>query len=266
MKEDEQGEADTANAGAGEHESGSLLGWAASGAWKLGLSGPRLAFKLARKGAAEAEKLALSTLKRRMEAVAWDDDEAAPVDSESPVAPRPATTAGHRPSAPPADPASLLAQLLEASQVQTQDSARELLTLRTLRQLVPDEVRILAALADGHEAPLMHLGAGPLVGPATQRWLENLSPVGREAGVALPDQVPMYITHLRELGLLESGDEDKSAQLKYQILEGDTRLRRTSEEIEKSGLRPKLFRRSIKMSEAGLAFWAACEPKEIKSW
>lgn len=248
-----------------ERESRSLLGWAASGAWKLATTGPRLATRLARRGFDEAEKLALSTLKRRMDAVAADD-ETESVDAEHPIAPRPAPAAGHRPAAAPADAASLLANLLESALEQTPASARERLTLRILRQLVPDEARILGALSDGHDAPLMHLGAGPLVGPATQRWVENVSAIGKEAGVALPDKVPSYITHLRELGLLESGDEDKSAQIKYQILETDSAVRAACTEIEKNGLRPKMFRRTIRMSAAGKALWAACEPKESKSW
>lgn len=264
MREEGETEEPAEPAGSGP-ESASLVGWAASTAWKLASKGPKLTIKLARRGFDEAEKLTLSTLKRRMDAVAAAD-ESEPGDDEVRGAPRAAPAEGHASATAAMDAATLLAQLLEASQTQTQSSARELLALRTLRQLVPDEVRILAALADGHGAPLMHLGAGPLVGPATQRWMENLSPIGKEAGVSLPDQVPTYITHLRELGLLESGDEDKSVQIKYQILEGDTKLRQASEEIEKEGLRPKLFRRTIKMSAVGLAFWAACEPKEKKSW
>lgn len=253
-----------AHASAPADEPTSLLGFVASGAWKLATGAPRLAIDLAHHGLSEAERRALSTLRRRMDAVA--DGEAPPSEdldmvSTPPPAPRRAAPASERPTA-----AGLLAQLLETSMEQTVDEARERLALRVVRQLVPDETRILAALADGHESALVHLGAGPLVGPATQRWLENLSPVGKEAGARLLDEVPRYLAHLRHLGLLEAGGEDKSLQLKYQLIEADTLVRQTCAQIEKNGLRPKFFRRTIRISQAGKAFWAACQPPDAPSW
>lgn len=245
----------------------SFLSLFASGAWNVATKAPRRAIDLAQRGLSEAERLALTTLRRRMDAVSDDEDlggDRTGSVSDAPSPPRASTSATARAPAPTA--AEALAQLMEASLEQTEASAREALILRTVRQLVPDEARILAALADGHSVALMHVGAGPMVGPATQRWLENLSPVGKEAGVQLVDQTQAYIAHLRELGLLESGDEDKSLQLKYQLMEGDTKVRKTAEEIEKNGLRTKFFRRTLRMSEAGKAFWAACEVKDRESW
>ncbi|HKY89395.1 MAG TPA: Abi-alpha family protein [Nevskiaceae bacterium] len=241
-------------------ETSSIPRLLAGGAWKIATGGPRYALKLAHRSVNLAEKLALSTLRKRMDAVA---------PAPAPAAEDEVVVSPVRSASTPAAPATgsitasvLMARLLDASQEQNATSARERLALRIVRQLVPDEARILAALADGHSAALVHVGAGPIVGPATQRWLENLSPVGREAGVALIDQTPRYITHLRDLGLLESGDEDKSLQLKYQLIEADTKVRETCAQIEKSGLRPKFFRRTIRISDAGTAFWATCEPKE----
>lgn len=254
---------DNAGAGAGTEggeDSPSLAGVLVGGAWKLATRGPRKALELARQGVTEAERLALTSLRRRMDAATEDKDR--PAESGESFE-RPFS---HASRGSPATAAALMAQLLEAALEQSQESAREALLLRTVRQLVPDEARILAALADGHSAALMHLGAGPMVGPATQRWLENLSPVGKEAGVQLIDQTPAYITHLRALGLLESGDEDKSLHIKYQLMEGDTKVRKTAEEIEKCGLRPRFFRRSLRISAAGKAFWDACEPKEKQGW
>ena len=255
----------------GDRASGSLVGMLASSAWQIASKGPRMALDLAQKGVSEAEKLALSTLRRRMDAVASVEDHLPETDAgtETDTA---SATAGTSESAPRRQPATrqtaadAMARLMEASLEQSVESARELLALRIIRQLVPDEARILAALADGHASALMHVGAGMVVGPATQRWLENLSPVGREAGVALIDRTPQYIAHLRELGLLESGDEDRSLQLKYQLMEADTLVRKTCEEIEKAKLRPKFMRRTIRMSDSGKAFWDTCEPKERESW
>lgn len=246
----------------------SFLSLFASGAWSVATKGPRKALNLAQRGLTEAERLALTTLRKRMDAVSDEDGFDDRAESSS-GGENPAPVRSHAPSparAPAQTASDALAQLMEASLEQSEASAREALLLRIVNQLVPDEARILAALADGHSSALMHLGAGQMVGPATQRWLENLSPVGKEAGVQLVDQTSAYISHLRELGLLESGDEDKSLQLKYQLMEGDTKVRKTAEEIEKNGLRPKFFRRTLLMSEAGKAFWAACEPKDRQSW
>lgn len=253
----------------------SFLGFVASGAWKLATGAPRLAIDLAHKGFSEAERRALNRLRRRMDAAAAADrahDEDAEVDEVH--AARPAGPGARADAAAPLAGASvarvtagaLLARLLEESAEQSVESAQERLNLRIVRQLVPDEARILAALADGHGAALVHLGAGPRVGPATQRWMENLSPVGKESGVRLPDRTPLYVKHLRDLGLLESGDEDKSLQLKYQMIEADTQVRKACAEIEKSGLRPRFFRRTIRMSQAGLALWTACGGTGNQSW
>jgi hypothetical protein len=250
------------------HESSSLLGALASGAWKLGTSVPRRAYSVARWSATEAEKLALTTLKRRMEAVSDDDAAGCATDGSSEGGVRAAASRTAQSSAAdaPQKASQIIAQLLEDSMEQTADQARERVLLRIARELVPDEARILAGLADGHAAALVHVGAGQIVGPATQRWLENLSPVGKECGVRLLDEVPNYIRHLRDLGLLESDEEDKSLQLKYQIIEADTKVREVCTQIEKSGMRPKFFRRTIRMSEAGKAFWVACETGEKQGW
>lgn len=251
----------------------SFFGYVASGAWKLAAGAPRFAMDLAHKGLSEAEKRALNGLRRRMDAAAQTGHEHDDHQHDGDSSPMPPSARSDSPT-PPAGAAAgtrvtagaLLARLLEESAEQTVESAQERLYLRIVRQLVPDEARILAALSDGHSAALVHLGAGPLVGPATQRWLENLSPVGRECGVRLLDKTPAYLKHLRELGLLESGEEDKSLHLKYQLIEADTQVRKTCAAIEKSGMRPKFFRRTIRMSEAGLALWKACDATANQSW
>lgn len=74
----------------------------------------------------------------------------------------------------------------------------------------------------------------------------------------LLDQTSVYVTHLRRLGLLESDDEDKTMQIKYQLIEADTLVRKTCAQIEKAGLRPRFFRRTIRISDTGRDFWAAC--------
>lgn len=257
-QEETQGADEPSSSQAGE--GGSLLGVLANGAWKLAAEGPRLALDLAQKGLSEAERLALSTLRRRMDAVA-EDAWPEPSSERGDDAAATVTPAGE-PAGAATSAAEVMAQLLDQAQEQTRNDAYAYLALRITRQLVPDEARIVAALSDGHESPMIHLAAGPRIGKATQRWLENISAIGRESGTQLVDQTADYVQHLRELGLLESGEEDRDPRMlvKYQLLEADSRVREACAEIEKQGLKPRFFRRTIRLSEAGHAFWAACNP------
>ncbi|MGQ0502285.1 MAG: Abi-alpha family protein [Panacagrimonas sp.] len=235
-------------------DAAALFGMVASGALKLASRGPRKALDLAQRGITEGERLALTTLRKRMDAAAMEPDAAA-ADHRAPARPASRRAADANPVA------TVIASLLDESLAQTRETALAALHLRIAQRLLPDEARILAALSDGHGAALMHLCSGPWTGPAGRRWLENLSPVGREAGVQLAEQTPAYLTHLRSLGLLETGDEDKSLSIKYQLMEADSLVRKTWAEMEKHGLRPKFLRRTVRLSEAGRAFWAACQQR-----
>jgi hypothetical protein len=149
--------------------------------------------------------------------------------------------------------------LMEQGAEQTEEQAEFALFQRIIDQLVPDEVRILSALSKGAVFPLMHIGVGPRVGPTTRRIAENLSTIGKPAGVTLLAQVPSYITHLRMLGVLESGAEDKAMEIKYQMLEGDTEVRRIVEETPRgAGSSVRYLRRTLRMSKFGSRFWDAC--------
>ena len=63
--------------------------------------------------------------------------------------------------------------------------------------------------------------------PHRRRVLENASSVGRAAGVALPEYVHLYVSHLRRLGLVEPGPEDQSLKDEYDILLTEPKLRAT---------------------------------------
>ena len=101
------------------------------------------------------------------------------------------------------------------------------------------------ALSDGSSYPLVHI-AEPGVGSYQKLVLENASSVGRAAGVALPDRVHLYVSHLRRLGLVESGPEDHSLKDEYDILLTEPKLRETIASIGKgaSGCRESSAGRS----------------------
>jgi hypothetical protein len=98
------------------------------------------------------------------------------------------------------DLAALLADLLVVSTEQSADAARQRLHLAVLRELQPDEARILAALSDGTRYAVLHVVVRLHLGGSGPALLENASTVGRAAGVALPDMVPWYVGHLLRLG------------------------------------------------------------------
>lgn len=237
-----------------QEQAQSTVSMLAGGAWKLGTAGPRLALRMTQYGMQQAERVALKSLRKRLDAVKESADEFSGgvdrADGESELS-----------AAPSARPAQEINRLLKIAEDQTLEQAQERLLLNTIRALVPDEARILAYLASGNSCALLHLASGPKVGPATRRWMDNLSNLGHEANVTLRDQTSNYISHLRDLGLLESDQEDKSFSAVYEKLEVETEVRKAITAIEKDGHRARFFRRTIRLSEQGQAFCSSCFPQ-----
>jgi hypothetical protein len=158
-----------------------------------------------------------------------------------------------------ADPAVVLGDLLDRAAAQNTAQAWRYLYAALLNRLVPDEARILAALSDGEAHPLLHVALGAPVGPVARRLLDNVSTIGRTAQLRLQEQVPSYITHLRALGLVQTGPEDKAFEIRYQILESDAMVRRSVEAAKAdSNLSVRYLRRTLKTSPLGARLWQAC--------
>jgi hypothetical protein len=222
------------------------------------------------------ERAALDELRRRLD----DGDPARPphVDVPPPVptapppapdmTPVPAGTAAAAP-APTEEPEPLrvaMVELLLRSIEQTPQRAREYHLLSVLRELLPDEARILAALADGAGYPVVHVERRTGVAGA-ERLLSNASTVGRAAGVAQLRDVPRYLTRLRRLDLVELRDPDPGLQVAYEILLTDQDVR-AAECAAREGGRPRFVRRTLRLSALGHDLWAACHPRETieASW
>lgn len=153
-----------------------------------------------------------------------------------------------------------MAELLLRSMEQTAHRAREYYYLSLLRQLVPDEARILSALADGSTFPAVHVDIRTGVA-GTERLLSNASTVGRAAGVADLPAVPRYVTRLRSLDLVELRDADPELSVSYEILLSDSTVRAAEEEARTRG-RARIVRRTLAMSALGRTLWDACNPHE----
>jgi DNA-binding transcriptional ArsR family regulator len=183
-----------------------------------------------------AEVLAIEHLKRRLELL------------EPRQLPRPA-------DAPP-EPAQQLDRLLTRAVGQSTSGSRRELYGTLLDQLVPDEARILAALSDGGRAAIVHVL--PRRGAPV---LENASSVGRAAGVAVPPLVPVYITHLLRLGLVELEDDDGTRGLDYELLMAETTVREALARASNAGvLPPRVVRQMVRLSELGRELWADARP------
>lgn len=154
-----------------------------------------------------------------------------------------------------------MAELLNQSANADAPRAAEYLYSVILRQLVPDEARILAALADGDPRPSVDVVVRNALGGNQRALLRNLSSVGRAAGVSAPAYVPVYLTRLHRLGVLDIGDEDPTMAEQYDILLTD-HLVREAEAKAKPGRRggTRIVRRTVRISDLGLDFWAQADP------
>lgn len=154
-------------------------------------------------------------------------------------------------------------ELLSRSVHDTPIESREQLHRVLVGELVPDEARILSALSDGSRYPLVDI-ARPGVG-SNKLVLENASSVGRAAGVALPDRVHLYVSHLRRLGLVEAGPEDHSLKDEYDILLTEPSLRAIIGEMGKGPRGARIIRRTVRISDLGRELWeAARSPQDAR--
>jgi hypothetical protein len=149
-----------------------------------------------------------------------------------------------------------MAELLNRSIGFGRERAKEYLYAIMLRQLTPDEARILSALSGGSPFPLIDVAERTNRGTAGRIVLRNASTVGKSAGVSLIDQVPSYVTRLVGLGLVDIGEEAPSLETQYQMLMTDETVRRAENSVK----RAKFVRRTVHISRLGTQFWEACDP------
>lgn len=190
----------------------------------------------------------------------------APSNQTQPPLPE-STGSGHQRSKTPktddrrAELSAEMRRLLDRSVSQSRLSSQYELYAGLLRQLLPDEARILAALSDGGSAPVVHVISRTRRPNGGRRVLKNASSVGRSAGVALPELVPTYVTHLLQLGLVELDVADDANETDFELLMAETVVRRALEQAgEDSVLPPRTVRQTLRMSALGQSLWAACRP------
>lgn len=236
---------------------GRLASWAARTGYSLGkrLPGADSAERTLR----SFEQKALAELRRRLESAS---DPYLATLSDAPALPQ--TSNGHNDSSSgavplpmPAEPLRAgMAALLNRSTHLSRDAARDYLYATILRQLTPDEARILSTLSDGAAYPLVDVAERTSLGGAGRVVLRNASTVGKAAGVSANDHVPAYVSRLIGLGLAEIEDESDELSTQYEVLLTDETVRRAQDLVR----RARFIRHTLRISPLGLAFWQACDP------
>nr|WP_246257017.1 Abi-alpha family protein [Amycolatopsis anabasis] len=233
---------------------GRFAGWAARTGYSLSKRLPGI--DTAERGLRQLERTVLGELKKRLDEV--DDPYLVALSAASTMHPNGAEP-GKDAVAVVGAPEPLRAamgELLNRSIGFGREQSREYLFAIILRQLTPDEARILSALSDGAPFPLIDVAERNALGGAGRFVLRNASTVGKSAGVSLLDQVPSYVTRLLGLGLADVDEEVPALETQYEILLTDDTVR----EAENSVKRAKFVRRSVRVSRLGAQFWAACDP------
>ena len=159
----------------------------------------------------------------------------------------------------PTDPAPLrsaMTELLARSANRNATSSQEYLFGTIISQLVPDEARIIAALADGRPRATVDV-VDRSRGRAT--LLANASLVGLAADVAEPRNTPTYLVRLRGFGLAEFGPEDEALSNEYDALARDHTVR-AAQSVARRPSSTRLRRGSVRISPLGQSFWAATDP------
>lgn len=195
------------------------------------------------KGLSWYERQVMTVLRARMDALppADPDVHGPPAESERPLPDR-------------------MRELLDRALEQDRRSGEGDLHSALLGQLVPDEARILAALSGGDAAPLVHVYAWSRAGLLGEPVLEDATLVGRTAGLALPDRAPVYVRHLRALGLVEVGPEAPELKTEYEILLAQDDVRAAVKQASVGPVAPRVSRHALRLSSLGHELWRACDP------
>ncbi len=159
---------------------------------------------------------------------------------------------------------SAMTELLQRSTDPDRGKSRDYLFGTIVSQLVPDEARILAALAPGTPYALVDVVAKQLGRSAARTVLADASTVGVAAGISTPANTSTYIARLRTFGLVDIdtvGSDSGDLAPQFDTLETDDAVRAARSEIEQVKFgSARLVRKTLTLSSFGREFWLACAP------
>ena len=162
------------------------------------------------------------------------------------------------------DPAPLrtaMSELLHRSSEASGRKSRDYLFGTIVSQLVPDEARILARLADGRSFATIDVVAKAGARSAPRIVLANVSTVGAAAGVGVPRSTATYLTRLKGFGLIDFDTPADDLADQFATLNTDEAVLEARASIARAKLGTmKFVRKSVSLSPLGREFWAACAP------
>jgi hypothetical protein len=162
------------------------------------------------------------------------------------------------------DPAPLrtaMGELLSRSSQSNAGRSKEYLFGTIVSQLVPDEARVLAALAEGKRFAMVDVVAKHVGRSASRTVFANASLLGAVAGVTPSRNVATYLARLQQFGLVEFGPADDALGEEYDKLAVDGVVQEARAQIERNRMgSARLVRKSVALSPLGTEFWAACAP------
>lgn len=145
--------------------------------------------------------------------------------------------------------------LLDRALTQSSREAEDALLDALLRPLVPDEARIIAALAARKWSPLVHVEARR--DGEEHLGLHNASLVGRQAGVALVRRTPFYVTRLLSSGLLITTPERPERAEEYEVLLAEPDVLDAIRRAGRGPVGPRIRRGGVELSDLGQHLWDA---------
>jgi hypothetical protein len=165
---------------------------------------------------------------------------------------------GDKKSAGDAPLRELGAELLERSSDVADGAPLHPAYVNILRDLAPDEARILRLLAaDGPQAAV-DVRTWRLLDVGSRLVAQGLSMIGLNAGLQFPDRVPQYLNNLNRLGLIWFSREPlEGGTSAYQVLEAQPDV---IDAIKGTG-RARVVRRSVRLTAFGIDFCSIALPE-----
>ena len=148
----------------------------------------------------------------------------------------------------------LLTALLERGGEQSKADGESALLAALASDLVPDEARIIAALAVRDWSPLVHVEARRP--DDVHLGLRNASLIGRQAGVALVRRTPLYVDRLMAAGLVVATPARDDAAEDYEVLLADPDVLDAIRAAGRGPLGARVVRQGLALSEIGAELWS----------
>lgn len=163
----------------------------------------------------------------------------------------------------PRSPAQRLRFMMQDAMEQTKDESIRSWANRVLDHLVADEVRILSALSDGSDHAVISVSGSQTLAGQREVLLSGISSVSKPARVKVRALMPVYLSNLHALGLVDYGANNSEFEFDYQILEAESDVMDVMGAAQKAGyFRLRCDRRTIRASRAGSLFWSICNVEE----